>query len=893
MPPVIAAIAVVVAFVVEYAAVISAVIAIASAAYSIYAMSNMPKASAGYSADVAGRVQVVRSAVTPHRVVYGKCMISGALAAAFSNGGGNNYLYLVIVLTNHEVAGIDDVYLGDTVSTDLKYASLNGGLSSYHCSFNYTVPVGGVIKLDHAVLKDLKLYIAPHTVDGVKTLIDPSLYTLVNDRTILCDNSLVGEYIEVAFGMSFVSITKHLGAPDQAADSFLVEEATDHAGNHIWTSEHTLSGRAYLVVRLEYHPVIFPGGIPNIKAIVRGVNDIYDPRTETTGWSDNPALCVRDYLVKSHGIGVPAADINDDSFIAAANICDEQVPIAVGTGTGYMTDGQYYETGMTGINLVSGTGTILAGDTVTITIESGDYSINGTSTHFPASANSYVVETALTSGYLVLAGGGLIAAIPPTNCAITVHTTNQENRYTCNGSFTLDSKPVDIMKSMLTSCAGRLVWSQGAYSIFPAAYNYPVGTLTESDLRDDISVMPAPSRQQRFNTVRGVFVSPDQYWQQVDFPYQQNAAQYAADGSEICQTLELPYTLDSSMAQRLAAIYLNQNLRGIIVNFPAKLSAFPYQPGDVVNLSISQLGWNEKGFRITDWKLSDTGGVDLVMKEEDPAVYGWTLTDQKPFSPPAKTHIASYNIAVPDVTNFGAFQSSNFVIFSWDNVDANIAGYEIRYNQLGDTTWGNGTPITKIAKGTHLVSLKVPPGAWTFLICATDVLGNYSQNAASCDLTVLNVNLPIIDLPDQSALGWPGTKTNFIKHCSGALAPASQGTADQDGDNTFNLFCPQPYDSYIYETPEITLGSDQIARALAQLTSILGPGEAGVANPQLYIKWKVLAGDYNDYQAWSIGSMVLEAITLKIIMITSVGLASVTSFKPILDQPGLDGGNAV
>lgn len=687
-------------------------------------------------------------------------------------------------------------------------------------------------------------------------------------------------------GTSLVQITKYLGSAGQTADADLIANAVDKAGNHVWTSNHTLSGRSYLVVRLEYDQTAFASGLPNVKAVVKGVNDVYDPRTGLTGWTDNAVLCVRDYLVKTYGIGAASGDINDTNFIAAANICDEMVSVRVGSGSGYTTDGSYYATGRTGINLISGTGTILAGDTITITIPDCYYTIDGVYTHFPASAHSYVVENGLSSGYLVLSGSGLVADIPPAACAVLVQGTNSEKRYTCNGSFTLDQKPADIMKKMLTACVGRLVWSQGQYSIFPAAYNYPVGTLTESDLRDDISILPAPSRQQRFNTVRGTFVSPAQYWQQVDFPYQQNATQYAADQSfEICQTLELPYTISASTAQRLAAIYLNQNIRGISVTFPAKLTAFKYQPGDVLYLTIVQLGWSSKEFRVMDWKLSDSGGVDLTLREEDSTIYGWTLSDEKVFIPPASAKVTPYIPSVPDVTNFSASQNGAFVIFSWDNIeiDGNIAGYEIRYNPKGDYVWADGTPITQVEKGTHFVSLRVGPGAWTFLICSLDVLNNYSTNPATYDLTVINVNTIVSGGISEAAKGWPGALTNMVKHWTGKLVSQSQGVASGDGWDTFNKFCPNPYVTSSYEAPEMMLPADISARAHGEITSVSSPIPLGMAAPGLFIKWHKAADPYNSYTAWGVGDVLAKYVTMKFVVDTSIGIPVVTDFSPTLD----------
>lgn len=80
------------------------------------------------------------------------------------------------------------------------------------------------------------------------------------------------------------------------------------------------------------------------------------------------------------------------------------VSVTAGTGASYTTNTAGYAVGATAITLITGTGTILAGDVVT----------------FAGDSNKYVVATALTGGVLTLAEPGLKVAIGASATAVTV-----------------------------------------------------------------------------------------------------------------------------------------------------------------------------------------------------------------------------------------------------------------------------------------------------------------------------------------------------------------------------------------------------------------------------------------------------------------------------------------
>lgn len=135
-------------------------------------------------------------------------------------------------------------------------------------------------------------------------------------------------------GKAFVY--RHVGTDDQLADPQLMA-----ASSGKWTGAHTLSGVAYVYVKLEFDADAYPNGEPSISFVVSG-KKLYNPTTQATTFSSNPALALRDYLTSDYGLNADADEIDDVSFAAAAAICDETVSlVAGGTETRYTVNGSF------------------------------------------------------------------------------------------------------------------------------------------------------------------------------------------------------------------------------------------------------------------------------------------------------------------------------------------------------------------------------------------------------------------------------------------------------------------------------------------------------------------------------------------------------------------------
>ena len=79
---------------------------------------------------------------------------------------------------------------------------------------------------------------------------------------------------------------------------------------------------ATLCIKLEYKQDKW-NSAPVISAKVKG-RTLYDPRTESVSWSNNPALVLLDFLRNPrYGFGVPDEFIDFDSFAEAANYCED------------------------------------------------------------------------------------------------------------------------------------------------------------------------------------------------------------------------------------------------------------------------------------------------------------------------------------------------------------------------------------------------------------------------------------------------------------------------------------------------------------------------------------------------------------------------------------------
>ena len=543
-----------------------------------------------------------------------------------------------------------------------------------------TTKVSGPILFMHTTNSDdilhLIIAIAGHEIESYEAFyLQDELVTLDGDPTTGLRNVNSTKF------SGDVKIQAYLGTSTQTANANLISEASDK-----WTSNHTLSGIAYIYARMDYNVDDYPQGIPQVRCIVKG-KKVYDPRTGSTGWTDNSALILRDYLVDTtYGLSATSDEIDTTSFNAAANLADEIVTITSKSATA------------TAVSTSDNTITVSASDMV---FRNGDrVQVSGsdipaglsTSTYYYAIAHGTSSLKFATS--LANARAGTAVNLTDAGSGTITVTRDGEPRFAINGTIDTAKQPKAVIGSMMICQGATISYAGGKFQIIPASYSTPTLTFDEDDLTGGLSVNPKTSRRDRFNSVKGVIVDPSNDWQSTDFPVVASTAFATQDGQVIQNDLALEYIISPSMAQRVAKIFLLDGRQEMIVNASFKLSALQAQVGDIIYLKNKRFGFTET----TETISSVNASTDLI-----------TLSADTSFKTGDKVTIDSDADDVPA----GLAESTDYRVIKVSNTTIRLATTfqnAIDGTYINITDAGSGTlTLTRPTKAFRVIDFSLSP----------------------------------------------------------------------------------------------------------------------------------------------------------------------------------------
>jgi len=319
------------------------------------------QARAERNAGLQDRTIMAPRADAPWQIVYGRAVVSGYPADIFATdktgvlvdtttyNKADGFKHVVLELAHHPCEAIHEVYIegvalgaldGDGFPTGGDYGGTRTDSRQVTFVGTTTLPEAATAILDAWSFNsefDRQDQTVTITGGGLTLNGPPGVTVTVN--------------YSVTAPIRSVRVQKMLGGFDQAVNSYLNTLAPTR-----YTSAHRLRGITYIVVTFDLEDPRWQGGLPNITADVSGAR-LYDPRKDSTvpggsgshrvnnpatwEWTQNPALCVRDFLTAAYGMDADDGDVDTASVIAAANACDELITLEV-TGSSPQTNQPRY-----------------------------------------------------------------------------------------------------------------------------------------------------------------------------------------------------------------------------------------------------------------------------------------------------------------------------------------------------------------------------------------------------------------------------------------------------------------------------------------------------------------------------------------------------------------------
>ena len=562
-----------------------------------------------------------------------------------------------------------------------------------------------------------------------------------------------------------VLVKQHLGTDTQQADADLVSSVGQ------WTTAHTLSGISYLYVKLKYDADVFPTGIPNISAEIKG-KKLFDFRDSSTAFSSNPALCLHDYLTDTRfGLGVPTSQIDTTSFTTVANICDEDISLAGGgTENRYESHGIIYSN----VNPMTAIDEILGSMLGILSYSNGKFHLAGGKFVSPTITldeddfrGGISIQTKQSRRNLFNTVKGIFTS-PSSNWQpadypmITSSTfVSEDNGETIFGNVDL---PFTTSSTMAQRIAKVVLFKNRQQMVLQApmklsAFKLQVGdTVTINNTRLGFS-------SKIFQVADWTFVS-DETDVGIDLILQETSSSVFDWNAEESEFISDNTTLPSAETVETPSLVVEDFLRA----YSAVIST-------VLIIRVTSTFATTNEFEVeyrntsTDTEFTSLGrskGTKFeLLNAEDGMIYEVRARAINAFNVSSayvsETHEVIGKTAVPtDVADFSVNIVNNLAVCSWTpNGDLDLSHYIIRHTPATSSpTYAGATIVANyISKATNQISLPAQTG--TYMIKAVDVLGLTSESSTKKVVirNQISDNFNAVASTTQST-GFAGTKTD-------------------------------------------------------------------------------------------------------------------------------------
>lgn len=223
--------------------------------------------------------------------------------------------------------------------------------------------------------------------------------------------------------------------------------------------------------------------------------------------------------------------------------------------------------------------------------------------------------------------------------------------WTCNLALTGDSDASEYISDILATFRGCLLYSMTEFLLKYRDMNYEssVMSITEDDLVSQSLTITQPDVFNTPNAIEISYINDDKRYNQDTYVYADQDAITSDGGDYRPNKLTMLGLLGETVTQKMAYYWLERLRQNKTASMSGAQRLLALDPMDLVTLTHSRYGWDDKYFRVTETSCSPDGNIAVQLIEEDLDFYDdvYNLTDRTWHD----TYLCGPDTAIPSVYN--------------------------------------------------------------------------------------------------------------------------------------------------------------------------------------------------------------------------------------------------
>lgn len=214
--------------------------------------------------------------------------------------------------------------------------------------------------------------------------------------------------------------------------------------------------------------------------------------------------------------------------------------------------------------------------------------------------------------------------------SVTMNGGGTEPRYRADGVLS-EADDRQAVVEALCACMNAVLRDSGgklAVHVLKDDLAAPVASFDDDDVLGSMDWQQTPDISTTFNITRGTRTDPSDnaLYQPTEYA---EVKLTSPDGIDRIDTFDLPLVHSNGQSQRLAKQRLQRGQYQGRLSLNGSSKWWQVSVGDIVQFSHQTFGWSNKLFRLAAQKISRTGETEVLLLEENAAIYAWA-NDESP-----------------------------------------------------------------------------------------------------------------------------------------------------------------------------------------------------------------------------------------------------------------------